>query len=133
MRIKRSCESRLVVVSLFFLCIIFFLITRYPESKIGHKYSLVLQAEPFDDKDDSSFDKFRKANDLLHGKTDEKSIKDIKVAFSKAEEYIIEIEFNLESENDEVAHNKKDANSLILSSESKTAIKSKQNQRTSWD
>ena len=94
---------------------------------------MVLQADPFDDKDDSSFDKFRRANDLLHGKTDEKSIKDIKMAFSKAEEYIIEIEFNLESENYEVAYNKKDANSLILSSESKTAIKSKQNQRTSWD
>ena len=94
---------------------------------------MVLQADPFDDKDDSSFDKFRRANDLLHGKKDEKFIEDLTVAFLKAEEYIIEIEFNLESENDEVAHNKKNENSLIPSSESKTAIKSKQNQRTSWD
>ena len=92
MRIKRSFKNFVVLVFLLFLLKIFSYITKQSKSKVANKNSLVLQADPFDDKEDSSFDKFQRANDILHGKKDEKNL----------------IEYdNVDNENDEIVHNGK--------------------------
>merc|ERR1711872_761887 len=72
----RCCRSRIMRVKwnltntgvIFTLLLLIKIIARKQQSPSDPKINLILQSNPFDDKSDSSFDKFQRANDILHGK-----------------------------------------------------------------
>ena len=66
MRVKISFKNIVILVVFFFVIKAYNFITK-PKSKLSIKNSIVLQANPFDDKEDPSFDKFQRANEILHG------------------------------------------------------------------
>ena len=102
MRIKRSFKTIVIFVVFFFVIKAFNYITK-PKSKLSIENSIVLQADPFDDKEDPSFHKFQRANEILHGNKIEKHlIKDDKI--SDGNEYgemgnDLVIEENIEDDN----------------------------------
>ena len=80
MRLKRSFKTIVILVVFFFVIKAYNYITK-PKSKLFIENSIVLQADPFDDKEDPSFDKFQRANEILHGNDLEKYlIKDDKIS-----------------------------------------------------
>ena len=80
MRFKRSLKNIVILMVLFFVIKAYNYITK-PHSKLSIKNSIVLQADPFDDKEDPSFDKFQRANEILHGNRIENHlIKDDKIS-----------------------------------------------------
>ena len=80
MRLKRSFKNIVILVVLFFAIKAYNLVTK-PKSKLSNKNPIVLQADPFDDKQDPSFDKFQRAKYILHGNKIEKHlIKDDKIS-----------------------------------------------------
>ena len=113
MRLKRSFKNIVILVVFFFVIKAYNYITK-PKSKLFIKNSIVLQADPFDDKEDPSFDKFQRANEILHGNGIEKHlIKDDKISndneYGNVQNDIV-IEENIEDENQH-----KDENSKIKS------------------
>ena len=113
MGIKRSFKTIVIFVVFFFVIKAYNYITK-PKSKLSVKNSIVLQADPFDDKEDPSFDKFQRANEILHGNGIEKHlIKDDKISndneYGDVENDVV-IEENIEHDNQH-----KDKNSDIKS------------------
>ena len=74
MRIKRSLKKFVTFIFFLFIFKFFTYISTNTQPKLLHKKYLILQEDPFDDKEDPTFDKFQRANDILHGKKNERHL-----------------------------------------------------------